>query len=383
MRQYILCLNLMHTVFLYIFKMQENIDLKALNRKSAVTSCSQTVKHGDGCLDLNALPRISGKKYLGFAGIGRAEYVPCTGKIPAENALVESVRSVEVSSPSFEFHVRSEGGISLYVDLNSTPSDWGESLKKNVCITESSICTKSQGFHVDFGRFGESSSHLKGSSPVTVKEINFEHSLSGTAPHSENKENRKDFDCLDRIDGSLMSSVEVSHTTDVGFSKQIEENRVFMLPKSSSCALSQKPVSATTDEPKMDHVGDSVSNSISDGAISLITTEPLKVITEECGNSPVRYKCDPSYLGSTVHGCSIFASVEEHLTEAAGFQKDKASPCETNGSGFVVHNCNMESEHGESANSSEVDHGTERNQLPICSEKEVLLPTYRIRPCCI
>lgn len=361
--------------------MQENIELKELKRKFADASFSHPIEHDDSSLDLNALPRISGKKYLSVSGIGRKAGVPGTSKAPAESALVESVRCVEVSAPTFEFHVRSEGGINLYVDLNSTRTEWAESLKKNICIMESNICTKSRRSHVDLGQLGESSSHMKDSSPTTVDDINFEHSLSGTAPNSENKESScKDVDCLDRIDSSLMSSVEVSHTTDVGLSRHIEENGVLMLPKSSSCAQSQVPVSASTDEPKIDCVGDSVSNSVSDGAISFLTTEqPLKAITEECGNSPVRYNHSPSHLGSTLHGCSIFASAETHLLEAADFQKDKASPCETNGIGFVDHNCNMESEHGESANSSEVDHGTERNQL-LCSQKEVLrLPFYRIR----
>ncbi|PKI36277.1 hypothetical protein CRG98_043303 [Punica granatum] len=342
----------------------DNFDLKALKRKCANTSCSQSVEHDPSSLDLNVLPRITGKKYLG-------KMVNAASKLPAESAYIESVRSVEVSTPSFEFHVRSEGGINLYVDLNSTLSEWAESLKKNICITENSNCRKSQRLHEELGRFGESTSPSKGSIAVTANETDVEHLLSGTAANSENKQNScKEFDCLDRVDGSLTSSIEVSHTMDEGLSKPIEENSIFISPKSSSSTQNQIPVSTSSDDQKIDIIGDSLSNSISDGAVSFLTSEqPLKVITEQRRTSPVRYdSC--SYLGSTMHGCSAFASVEKQLSEAAGFQKDKSSQCKGSGDGLVDHNCIVASEQGESANSSEVDHGSERSQLLICPEKE-------------
>ncbi|XP_021721672.1 uncharacterized protein LOC110689248 isoform X1 [Chenopodium quinoa] len=70
----------------------------------------------------------------------------------AENTFSSVVSSSAVApSPEFTFEVRCEDGIQLYVDLNSSPSDWIESLTSGVHINPDVYKPKSQSFHEDIG----------------------------------------------------------------------------------------------------------------------------------------------------------------------------------------------------------------------------------------
>ncbi|XP_021752760.1 uncharacterized protein LOC110718242 isoform X1 [Chenopodium quinoa] len=70
----------------------------------------------------------------------------------AENTFSSVVSSSAVApSPEFTFEVLREDGIQLYVDLNSSPSDWIESLTAGVHINPDVYKPKSQSFHEDIG----------------------------------------------------------------------------------------------------------------------------------------------------------------------------------------------------------------------------------------
>ncbi|XP_072972340.1 uncharacterized protein [Typha angustifolia] len=56
------------------------------------------------------------------------------GECFTESDLVSSDEITEKATPSLQFFVMSEEGINLFVDLNSTPSAWINSLKDEVCI---------------------------------------------------------------------------------------------------------------------------------------------------------------------------------------------------------------------------------------------------------
>ncbi|XP_039045560.1 uncharacterized protein LOC120185402 [Hibiscus syriacus] len=57
-----------------------------------------------------------------------------------------SLNTSTVSSSSFQFHVKSEEGINLFVDLNSNPSEWVEKLRSEVSICQNMSHSKSQSF---------------------------------------------------------------------------------------------------------------------------------------------------------------------------------------------------------------------------------------------
>ncbi|KAJ4955731.1 hypothetical protein NE237_012514 [Protea cynaroides] len=58
---------------------------------------------------------------------------PTFSVFSTENGLLSTETSIK-APPSFEFYVSSEEGINLYVDLNSSPSEWVESFTNEVCL---------------------------------------------------------------------------------------------------------------------------------------------------------------------------------------------------------------------------------------------------------
>ncbi|PIA29701.1 hypothetical protein AQUCO_05800069v1 [Aquilegia coerulea] len=74
--------------------------------------------------------------------------------IPTNSNFVSS-KAVDMKlAPSFEFHVRCEEGINLFVDLNSSPSDWIKNLNNGVCIHPVVPNNKSWALHDELRNFG-------------------------------------------------------------------------------------------------------------------------------------------------------------------------------------------------------------------------------------
>ncbi|XP_010526040.1 PREDICTED: uncharacterized protein LOC104803712 [Tarenaya hassleriana] len=77
-----------------------------------------------------------------------------TGECPQETSFPGC--STFSSSSSFEFHVSSEKGINLSVDLNFNPSDWITSMRNEVCIWNSMRSKKSRSSDQDTDDLTES-----------------------------------------------------------------------------------------------------------------------------------------------------------------------------------------------------------------------------------
>ncbi|KAI3965193.1 hypothetical protein MKX01_027684 [Papaver californicum] len=60
-----------------------------------------------------------------------------------------------------EFHVRSEEGINIFVDLNSSLSDWMKKLKSELCIHPEKLNANSRVLHHELGIFSESEEQMK------------------------------------------------------------------------------------------------------------------------------------------------------------------------------------------------------------------------------
>eukprot|EP00268_Persea_americana_P032017 TRINITY_DN3133_c0_g1_i5.p1 TRINITY_DN3133_c0_g1~~TRINITY_DN3133_c0_g1_i5.p1 ORF type:complete len:675 (-),score=134.24 TRINITY_DN3133_c0_g1_i5:393-2417(-) len=86
------------------------------------------------------------------------------GACTAESGLVSSSEtSTEPRPSSFQFFVRSEEGINLYVDLNSGPSDWIKVLKDEVCMYQKVHYNKSRVLHEELKGLGEIGERAKSS----------------------------------------------------------------------------------------------------------------------------------------------------------------------------------------------------------------------------
>ncbi|KAJ6377780.1 hypothetical protein OIU78_028074 [Salix suchowensis] len=79
-----------------------------------------------------------------------------------EISLPSIITTANVSA-SFEFHVNSEEGIKLCVDLNSSPSEWIKKYKNQVSFCDNVVNTKSRSLYEELGCIGESNKKLKSS----------------------------------------------------------------------------------------------------------------------------------------------------------------------------------------------------------------------------
>ncbi|KAL3567474.1 hypothetical protein D5086_030125 [Populus alba] len=79
-----------------------------------------------------------------------------------ENAQPSMITTANVPA-SFEFHVSSEEGIKLCVDLNSSPSEWIKKYKNQVSLCDNVVNTKSRSLYQELGCIGESNKKMKSS----------------------------------------------------------------------------------------------------------------------------------------------------------------------------------------------------------------------------
>ncbi|XP_060671906.1 uncharacterized protein LOC107408963 isoform X2 [Ziziphus jujuba] len=121
------------------------------SRKMSRCQCN-----GNGLNYSKALKKGSGEK-LTLQKDGLVENMPQIreldiGPCPVGAAFASPMESSrKVPSSSFEFYVRSEEGINLYVDLNSSPSDWTKRFKNEVHICENVQSNKCQSLDYVLG----------------------------------------------------------------------------------------------------------------------------------------------------------------------------------------------------------------------------------------
>ncbi|KAJ4723434.1 Chromatin structure-remodeling complex subunit like [Melia azedarach] len=174
-----------------------------------------------------------------------ANIFPCT----KENASSSAVKTIETTSPSFEFYVCSEEGINLCVDLNSNPSDWIKKLKSEVNICENMCHNKSPSFHQELGRFGESNKQTKSSFLWNIdahqsKDDNMQSESSPSILMKEN--NHVVLDHSDGGDGSLTSVAIKSSGFSVVVSERAQEDQGVILSEPNSDA--RDGIHSCTDE---------------------------------------------------------------------------------------------------------------------------------------
>lgn len=310
------------------------------------------------------------------------------GTCSNETAFHSFINTPTVSPSSFEFHVSSEQGINLFVDLNSNPSEWVEKLKSEVSICQNMSHSKSETFHNELGRFGESSTQMKNSFQLDVDAgiIKDGHMHSGLTPSLTIKENNPLQ--LDHQDGdivSLGSTVMTQCATAVEVLEHLEGDQGLSLSKAppdsqeqiiSSGAPSTKDeclitLDSSINSPREKLATAAVIN-ISDGPLNILTTEHKNPNTENgiCENSTLRNGCNLVGPGG-IKGLPI-GSLQMPMSEDAVHQKDVLhSPSENGGFvGLVDPNHSVDAEQDELVGSTELDQETFRNQLPALVEEQ-------------
>lgn len=130
------------------------------------------------------------------------------------------------SSSKYEFFVRSEDGINLCVDLNSSPLDWIKKLEGQVNICDKMCKKKSRTFHEELGCFGESTKHSKSSilSDVNADEIKDGHIESESYQSKFTQENNNVvLNHPDVGDGSYTSITIAPSSTGVVALEKLED----------------------------------------------------------------------------------------------------------------------------------------------------------------
>ena len=321
------------------------------------------------------------------------DFWPCTKHRdkddgPSENTLAFPVESSTKVHPSpFEFYVRSEEGISLYVDLNSSPSDWTEKLKNEVHIFENVHCNKSRSLHEDLGCLKEGDRDTRNSYwSTSAEDIRDRHVETRSSPNSliENMDQSK-LDPLEKGETSSipLGSQEYSVSLD-GSEKSNEDqppkacglnssSKEHIISVADSCA--KAGCTMVCDSNVVD--GNDDSKSVYDTTVNCIS-HPLDHVTFEhttsnlsqCQNTILQYDSSLPSPAVVDPGCSVSSSLEMQSSEVASCNKDTSYlNCEHGGQmgGFdVKHNTGSDK-----ANSSELKLDVCGNHLPVPAEEGV------------
>ncbi|WOL17917.1 hypothetical protein Cni_G26710 [Canna indica] len=167
--------------------------------------------------------------------------VPSAHNRPHEYSMESGFISggeISVRIPSLQFFVMSEGGINLYVDLNSSPLEWINSLKDDVCVHQNGENHESGTVSKDISNSPEVEDHIKISQcadiAMDIQGIGVEQntgctnsSLSSVVSENCNSEAYPP----DTTAATSGSSVLTSGSAPAGLSRCLEENQVV----SSSC----------------------------------------------------------------------------------------------------------------------------------------------------
>ncbi|XP_022761660.1 uncharacterized protein LOC111307754 isoform X1 [Durio zibethinus] len=307
-----------------------------------------------------------------------------------ETTFPSSINAPSVSPSSFQFHVSSEEGINLYVDLNSNPSEWVEKLKSEVSICQNMSHSKFQTFHKELGRFEESSKQMKSCFQLNIdaEKIKDGHMHSGLPPSLIIKENNSlHLDHPGGNDGSLGSTVMTKCARAVDGSEHLEGDQVLALFKSNSDSQEQIISAGTScakdgclitldsniNSPREKLAGYAVLN-ISDGPLNLLSMKQQnsKFENEIYENSTLQNGCHLVSPGGIIPGCVPDGSLQIPMPEDVVLQKNALHSPRENG-GFVdlvdpKHN--TYAEQGGIVGSTELDQETFRTRLPTLVEEQ-------------
>lgn len=365
-------------------------------------SRSYLVLQGDksGINQTESLRESPGNKHFRLARDGTVDNMPQVkfgkmdvGACPVGNAIASSTKtSSGVSCASFEFHVMSEEGINLHVDLNSSPSDWAKRFNNEIYISGSVHRNSTGSLHQDLGHFGGAGVDME--NPLIWRtgsgQISDNHLQTRSSASPEMTENdHPGIELPDKFDASLLSAIMPLNTA-IDVSENLKKNQVLIPSEPNSNAQDQINSAAEScakdlctvivdsdvgDTPQLKSACDSVLNSMSDGPVSplILKDESSKYDDETFEYSTLQNSCSHVNPSVGYPGCSISGSMEIPTSEVASCCKDASCPPCENGESLDLVNTKhgTEKEQGGFDSSSELNHNTFRNLSPICVEEWV------------
>ncbi|KAJ6677655.1 hypothetical protein OIU85_008250 [Salix viminalis] len=301
-----------------------------------------------------------------------------------EISLPSIITTANVSA-SFEFHVNSEEGIKLSVDLNSSPSEWIKKYKNQVSFCDNVVNTKSRSLYEELGCIGESNKKLKSSviqnidsgqnrdrsvqaepSPGSVGETN-SHVRNG---HPDGNNNSLISSAVIPCDVAVDVSLSLKEDPGLASARPSSDGQNHKNLNTESCSEKQYIAaldSDITDTPLEKTACNFPVNSISNGSVDHIALihQNSKWDDEVCENSTQK-NCSLENASVVFPGCFM----EMQLSETGNYHKDASCWPHKNGKFLDPYDSkhNTGSEQDGQANSSENDHC--KNQESTCYEEQ-------------
>ncbi|KAG6741354.1 hypothetical protein POTOM_054587 [Populus tomentosa] len=302
-----------------------------------------------------------------------------------KNAQPSMITTANVPA-SFEFHVSSEEGIKLCVDLNSSPSEWIKKYKNQVSLCDNVVNTKSRSLYQELGCIGESNKKMKSSvlqnmdsDQIRDDSVQTDPSPSSVAGKNTSVSNGHPIGG----NNSLISSPIIPCGVVVDVMQSLEADPGLASAEPSSDGQNQKtsntescskkesiaaPDSDITDTTLEKTACNFAVNSISNGSVDCIALvhQSSKRDDEVCENSTQQNSCNLENASAVFPGCFM----EMQLSETGNYPKDASCLPHKNGKFLDPYNSkhNRGSEQDGLANSSENNHCD--NQVPACSEEQ-------------
>ncbi|KAJ6366511.1 hypothetical protein OIU77_002994 [Salix suchowensis] len=260
-----------------------------------------------------------------------------------EISLPSIITTANVSA-SFEFHVNSEEGIKLCVDLDSSPSEWIKKYKNQVSFCDNVVNTKSRSLYEELGCIGESNKKLKSSVLQNIdsgqnrdRSVQAEPSPGSVGETNSHVRNGHP----DGNNNSLISSAVIPCDVAVDVSLSLKEDPGLASAKPSSDGQNHKNFSNTESfVVKRNHIA--------------LIHQNSKWDDEVCENSTQQKSCNLENASVVFPGCFM----EMQLSETGNYHKDASCLPHKNGKFFDPYDSkhNTGSEQDGHANSSENDH---------------------------
>ncbi|XP_059593126.1 uncharacterized protein LOC100261223 isoform X2 [Vitis vinifera] len=295
------------------------------------TSHSQivTLRDESGFNSKKDSPKMrSGKNCFDHAREGGAgDFPPIQHRdinIGASSGESASASSTKAPSSLFEYHVRSDEGINLYVDLNSGSSYWTNRLKNEVYVCRHESNQRFQGIHQDLGqRLVASARHDKNLSlwnKLSGCGANDGHVETGSLPSSNLRENGLMEDTPGVDDGSFRSGEVQACSIAVETLGSPEEDQAILLSSRPSSDVQNHMISGTktcSEDGETTTLNSSVCSfskntsnivnpSVASGSVEMRLSEDVNHCTSAsfspCGNGGVLHLVNPMHKAETEHG---------------------------------------------------------------------------------
>ncbi|KAK9138800.1 hypothetical protein Sjap_009394 [Stephania japonica] len=275
----------------------------------------------------------------------------CGGKYTSKS-LVEKGLETSTDVPSFQFYVRSEEGISLYVDLNSNPFDWITKMKNEVCIYPEVQNKKSWNLQCELKILGDGDARIKASllgNAVEDPQIRSDSVFGNAVENSIMEESdHVEVDQSD-INGSLVSQLckteshmwkpkDASTEQSPNRSDRVDSSHEFhdiSLKKTVCSVVNSKPdgpedqnLSEPHSKSESIHVENTETGSIGTSGISQQTMIPPSHKIGAALLPRTRSAENSSVIGL---GCSTSSSMDMQLSEVASHCDDTTNSAGLNG----------------------------------------------------